>query len=256
MFVGAPGALLALVFLMIREPARRVVSGPRSETAADSPRGSLAAFYRRNAKMLVLHHAGFLCLALMGYAFVFWTDSYFERVHGEEPAHASQVFGWIFFVTAPLGPLMAGLMYRFLDTRGRTDAPITAGMISGLLAIPCILAIQFAPSASFAYALYAPALICINAPFGIANGALPVIAPPEFRARVAAVYLLVTAFGMMLGPPIAGAFNEYLFTGQDGVRFSIIVLVTGFGSLGTFLAWKCRAHYRRSVSDSEAWREN
>ena len=33
-FVGAPGAVLALVFLMIREPARRVVSGPQQETAA------------------------------------------------------------------------------------------------------------------------------------------------------------------------------------------------------------------------------
>ena len=40
---------------------------------------------------------------------------------------------------------------------------------------------------------------------------------------------------MMLGPPIAGAFNEYLFTGDDGVRFSIIVLVTGFLAWGPFL---------------------
>ena len=39
-FVGAPGAVLALVFLMIREPARRVVSGPQQETAADSPRSA------------------------------------------------------------------------------------------------------------------------------------------------------------------------------------------------------------------------
>ena len=30
----------------------------------------------------MLHHLGFLSLVLAGYAFVFWTVSYFVRVHG------------------------------------------------------------------------------------------------------------------------------------------------------------------------------
>ena len=250
LLVGAPGLLLAAFFLAFREPVRRLTPG-----AAAQPAGGLSElvdFYRRHTAALVLHHLGFLSLALMGFAFVFWTVSFFVRVHGYEAAAASQLFGWIFLLTGPAGPVLVAIYARWLEARGRADANICAGMAAGLGAVPVVVAIQFVPSAEWAFVLYVPAMVLVNGPFGIAAGALPVITPPHLRAQVAAVYMLVVSVGMMLGPPLAGFFNEYVYPEVSGVRHSLITVTAIFGCLGAALLWAARRPYGISLRAAEA----
>lgn len=197
-YVGAPGLILAAFFLVIREPTRRPSA---SASTTGSGMRELYDFYRSHARTLTLHHLGFVSLILTGYAFVFWSVTFLVRIHGEEAARASTIFGWIFLVFGPLGPVFAAWIARRLSQRGRDDANMTAGMIGGILTVPAVLLLQFAPDAFWAYVLYAPAMLAVNSPFGIAAGALPVITPPQLRARVAAVYMLAGAIGMMFGPP-------------------------------------------------------
>tara|TARA_A100001037_G_scaffold306511_1_gene352230 strand:- start:5660 stop:7003 length:1344 start_codon:yes stop_codon:yes gene_type:complete len=247
-YLGLPGVVLAFLFLLIREPVRRMLPG--SSGASPSNRETIE-FYRDNFKTLALHHFGFLSLNLMGYAFVFWTVSYFVRVHGYEAATASQIFGWIFLLAGPVGPILITLLARRLNDKGHADGNITAGMIGGLFAFVFILMIQFVPSAAWAFALYVPAMAAVNSPFGIAAGALPVITPPHMRAQIAAIYMLVGALGMMIGPPLAGAFNEYLFPGPEGVRYSLITLTCMFGSIAAACLWFCRRHYAVSMAQAD-----
>ncbi|MEM7020847.1 MAG: hypothetical protein AAF512_26330, partial [Pseudomonadota bacterium] len=237
---------------LIREPTRRPFHGERQ----DSEMGELVSFYRDNGRVLLFHHLGFVSLVLMGYAFVFWSVTFFVRVHGVPAAEASQIFGWIFIFFGPLGPLAVAYLARRLSDRGHQDANITAGMIGGMLTIPTVLLIQIAPSATWAFVLYAPALLAVNSPFGIAAGALPVITPPHLRARVAAVYMLTGAVGMMFGPPLAGAFNEYIFPGADGVRYSMITMTCLFGFVGIVFLWLARRPYAVAMRNSEAWAED
>lgn len=244
-YLGLPGIVLAFLFLMIREPVRRTMPGKK--TGSSPSNRETIEFYKENFKTLAFHHVGFLSLNLMGYAFVFWTVSYFVRVHGYQAATASQIFGWIFMLAGPVGPILITLLARRLSDRGQLDGNITAGMIGGLCAFVLIIAIQFVPSAFWAFVLYVPAMAAINSPFGIAAGSLPVITPPHMRAQIAAIYMLVGALGMMLGPPLAGAFNEYLFPGPEGVRYSLITLTGIFGCIGAGCLWLCRRHYAQSM---------
>jgi MFS family permease len=248
-YVGAPGMILALLLLLLREPVRRSAGG--TGTQQEATFAEIVAFYRRNARTLACHHIGFLSFALMGYAFVFWTVSFFVRVHGYDAADASQVFGWIFFLAGPLGPILIALLARRLGERGRGDANITAGMIGGLISVPTILLIQFVPSPMWAFVLYVPAMIFINSPFGIAAGSLPVITPPNMRAQVAALYMLTVSVGMMLGPPVAGAFNEYVFPEAEGVRYSLITLTSLFGAIAGLSLWLGRRAYAVSLAEAE-----
>jgi len=252
-YVGAPGILLAGLFLFIREPIRRVSNEPE---IAQTGIGQLIHFYRTNASTLLWHHLGFVSLILTGYAFVFWSVTFFVRIHGVPAAEASQIFGWIFVIFGPMGPLIVAYIAAELKRRGHHDANITAGMIGGIATIPCVLLIQIAPSATWAYILYAPALLAVNSPFGIAAGALPVITPPHLRARVAAVYMFAGAVGMMFGPPLAGAFNEYLFPGAEGVRYSMIIMTCCFGFLGVLFLWFARKPYAASIQSADAWSED
>ena len=253
LYVGAPGLLLAVLLLGIREPVRRSPMTPKA-SASDVARSFAEVFahYKRHRWTMLFHHLGFLAFGLLGYAFVFWTVSYFSRVHGVPPASASQIFGWIFLLVGPLGSVWAGFQARWFNQRGRADGNVLVGMIGGCLAVVAILLIQAAPTATIAFALYVPALFFVNSPFGIALGALSVITPPAIRAQVGAVYMFVSAMGMLLGPPIAGAVSEHLFPGAEGVRYSVATVALTFGSIGVVLLWFGRAHYARSLREMDA----
>lgn len=252
-YLGIPGVFLAGFFLLIREPVRRPsinVDESKSNTS------QLIDFYRENSRTIIFHHLGFVSLVLTGYAFVFWSITFFVRIHDVPAAEASQTFGWIFIIFGPMGPLAIAFLARFLTNKGHSDANITAGMIGGILTIPCVLAITAAPTATWAFIFYAPALAAVNSPFGIAAGSLPIIAPPHLRARVAAVYMLAGALGMLFGPPLAGAFNEYIFPDPDGVRYSMIAMTCFFGFTGVILLWMGRKHYAVSLDRANAWTEH
>jgi hypothetical protein len=59
--------------------------------------------------------------------------------------------------------------------------------------------------------------------------------------------MMTGAFGMMFGPPLAGAFNEYVFPGPDGVRNSMITMTTFFGVTGVIFLWLGRKPYATSL---------
>lgn len=250
-YVGLPGMFLAAFFLLIKEPIRR----PSPVQTDESDMSQLISFYRQHSRTILFHHLGFVSLVLTGYAFVFWSVTFFVRIHGVPAAEASQVFGWIFVIFGPMGPLLIAYIAKRLTDRGQQDANMTAGMIGGIITIPSVLLIQVAPSAFWAYVFYAPALLAVNSPFGIASGSLPVITPPHLRARVAAVYMLTGAVGMMFGPPLAGAFNEYIFPGAEGVRYSMITMTCFFGVIGVFFLWLARAPYADSMRKADLWAE-
>jgi MFS family permease len=250
--VGLPGFLVVLLVLFVREPVRRTLSGAVSARSKGVPVGEIVAFYKRNWQTMTLHHAGFLAFSLAGFAFVFWTVPFFTRVHGFDGASASQIFGWIFLFFGPAGVIWAGMQATWFTRRGRRDANILAGLLGGVLTIPVVIIIQLMPDATWAFVLYAPALFFVNSPFGLAYGALPVITPPPMRAQVAAFYMLVVSGGMAFGPVIAGAFNDHIFTGDNGVRYSLITLTSICGLIGTVCLWACRKHYARSLADADA----
>lgn len=250
-YVGAPGVLVALLMITVREPVRKAVTPTTSFRLADL--AQLKQFYLTNSKTIVAHHFGIACLATVGWAFVFWTPTYFTRIHGVSSGEASQLLGIIYIIAAPAGTLWAPYMESVFAARGRKDSIILASMLGGAAVIPLIFLIQLAPSAWWAWVLYVPAIFFMNAPFGLANGALPVIAPPHMRAQVAAIYgLVVSLFGMGVGPPIAGAISDYVFPGTEGVRFSIMLMAGTFGPLGVGLLWWGRGHYAESLMRAEA----
>jgi len=256
-YVGLPGFFLAIVFWILKEPTRRThpansESSPNALVNQKLLSADLLLFYKAHRTTLILHHLGFLSLVLMGYAFVFWSVTYFVRVHDMVPSDASIAFGWVFLLAGPIGPIAVAMAAQRLRAKGRMDANIVTGMIGGLLVIPVIVLIQFAPNATVALALYVPAMILVNSPFGIAAAALPMIAPPQLRARVAAVYMLTGSVGMLFGPPLAGFFNEHLFPEADGVRYSMVTLTTIFGVLGGILLQFARPHYAKSLELAEA----
>ena len=252
LYVGAPGLVLAFLFLLIKEPLRRPVV-TKTDTGVDAASWTaLGQFYAEKWRTLIPHHLGFLCFGLLGYAFVFWTVAFFSRVHGVPNTESSVIFGWIFLIAGPLGPILTAIYAEWLTKRGWKDANIVAPMAGSVLGAIVIVAVPMMPDENWAYVLYAPAMLLVNAPFAMAYASLTVITPPPLRARVASIYMFVVSFGMMLGPPFAGTFNELIFPGDEGVRWSIMTVTSIFGVLGFVALMLTRKPYARDVEKVEA----
>lgn len=250
-YVGAPGVLVVLLMLTIKEPRRQ---GLGDATKASGTR-ELLAFYRSHWRTLLNHHAGFTFLVLAGYAFVFWTPSIFERVHHVPAEQASQVFGAIFIVAGTAGALSAAWLAGKLTARGRPDAIILTTLFGSVGLIIAIVLTQLAPTPFWAYVAYVPALFLVNSPFGLAQAALPVITPAPLRARVAAVFMVIGAIGNALGPPLTGWVSDTIFPGAEGLRWSLLSVTIISGSIGVAFLLYGRQHYARSYESAASYQD-
>ncbi|MGE0667868.1 MAG: spinster family MFS transporter [Sphingomonadales bacterium] len=247
---GAPGFVVLVLVLMIREPKRRGVI----DTYAGKAMGTAAlfAFYRRNWKAMATHHLGYAIIALVGYSIVFWTPTFFQRIHGIPAGVAGVYWGLYFLIFATAGVYYGGRLGERMIRAGHKDGAIRATILGGCAMIPLGIVTPLMPWPELSWALYAPLMFFVNVHSGLGPGALPVIVPSQMRAQAAAIYgMTVAAIGMGLGPVLTGAISDYVFPQDHGVRYSLVLMMVICGPLWVVLLGACRPHYRRSFEDAE-----
>ena len=93
-----------------------------------------------------------------------------------------------------------------------------------------------------AIALLAPAMLLGTMPFGAGPAIIPSVAPPQFRAQLTAVYLLVAnLFGQSGGPWIVAVLSDAFFSGPTAIGQSLAITVPVLLAIGvalTMLGWR------------------
>lgn len=248
--VGAPGALVVLLMLLVREPVRRGII--KAYAGSKIGLASLARFYQRNWRTLLLHHIGFGFIALCGFSVVFWTPSFFERIHGVPAGTAGFYYGFYFLTFATGATYLGALIGQRLYRMGHMDWPMCGTLMFAWPMIVLGLITPMVPWVELAWVLYAPLMFFINIPFGMAYGALPVIVPSQMRAQVSAVYLVFSsALGMGLGPVVTGAISDNIFPEPEGVRYSLMLMMGACGPFWLVLLWLGRKFYAKSLIEAE-----
>ncbi len=248
--VGAPGVLVVLLMLLVREPLRR--SGVRTYAGSGGGMAPLVAFYRRNWRTLLAHHVGFGAVALAGFSFVFWTPTFFHRIHDVPLGRAGIWYGLYFLTFATAGTYFGAWIGERLYRSGRKDWPMRGTLTWAWPMIPLGLAAPLVPWVEVAWLLYAPLMFFINVPFGMSYGALPVIVPNRLRAQVSAVYLMMgSAIGTGLGPVLTGAISDNLFPQAEGVRYSLMLMMGLCAPVWLGLLWYARPHYAGNLREAE-----
>jgi MFS family permease len=250
-YVGAPGMLAILLMLAVREPVRRGII--QAYAGKRVGLGALWAFYRRNWRTMLSHHVGFGAISLAGFSFVFWTPTFFQRIHGVPAGVAGAYYGLYFLTFATIGTYVGAWLGQHLYRKGHKDWPMRGTLMTAWVMIPLGLLAPSVPWAWLAWVLYAPLMFFINVPFGMAYGALPVIVPNQMRAQVAAIYLMLgSAVGMGLGPVVVGAINDHVFPEADGVRYSLMFMMAACAPVWIGLLWFGRRAYACSLREAEA----
>ena len=248
--VGAPGLLIALLVLTIREPVRRGAGG----SARTIPLGEVLAYMRRNARTFVSHNLGYALFAMVNYGTAAWLPTFFIRTHGWSAARAGVVLGLLTSTVGVLGIITGGRVADRMLARGHSDAKMRVGIIAGGALLVCAWGYTLAPSAELAIAALVPFNFFAAFPFGASAAGVQELVPNRMRAQASAVYLfVVNLVGLGLGPTVVALVTEHVL-GDDAAVGASLRFVSTLGYLASAaLLLSGLASYRRSVRFRAQW---
>ena len=249
LIVGAPGLLVALLFLALPEPARLAV---KTDAAAQPPMGEVFAFLKgKSGSLLNLFFAvGMVNFAV--FAAVSWLPVLYMRVHGFELAHAGYTAGAALIVGGLIGLVGGGWLSDKLEAgapAGRVRLCAYAALVGGCAAVVFPLAASPWLSALAFVVFFSAAAV----PIGAAASALQQLTPNAMRATLSAFYLfVVNLIGLGLGPTATAAVGDVFFPFETGIRYATAIV----SPIGFFIAaWLFFLSLRYMRRDENAIKE-
>jgi MFS family permease len=232
--VGAPGLLVALWVLSLREPPRRGVA----IAARQEPLAAVFGWMRRHARAYGCHFAGFALLALVFNATIAWLPSVFVRVHGWSSGQAAFWIGSLLLVCGTTGIVAGGFAADAWRRRGKPDGSMRVGLTSALGVLPFAAAVPAAASPWMAVALLGPLLFFSAFAFGAAAAGLQWLTPPAMRAQVSALFLFVNNLvGIGAGPVAVALLTDRVFGAPQSVGMSLAFVGTVAAALAAVVQW-------------------
>jgi MFS family permease len=232
--VGAPGLVVALWVLSLREPPRRGVA----IAARQEPLAAVFAWMRRHARAYGCHFAGFALLALVFNATIAWLPSVFVRVHGWSSGQAAFWIGSLLLVCGTTGIVAGGFAADAWRRRGKPDGSMRVGLTSALGVLPFAAAVPAAASPWMAVALLGPLLFFSAFAFGAAAAGLQWLTPPAMRAQVSALFLFVNNLvGIGAGPVAVALLTDRVFGVPQSVGMSLAIVGAVAAALAAVVQW-------------------
>jgi MFS family permease len=225
MALGAPGLLLAILFLLtVKEPIRGLYEGgDRPEAAKATWRDSMAYLVSiRSFRALVV---GQIFVGLVYAIYLSWMPTYLVRVQGMP---VSEMSFWFGMTVAPslAGIMIGGFFTDRLVTNGARWRPISvAGML--LFGIPTFLILLAARNnvvvltMMFIYAFF------IGSTAALGPAATLDVVQPRVRGTMTAVSgFCASVLGGGLGPILLGLLNDAVkdVYGDQSLRYTLLVL--------------------------------
>jgi MFS family permease len=256
---GAPGVLLPLLLLTIREPARRGllrISRDNQPLATPSkpPLSEVLTYVWSNRKFYGLHFVALALLSMCGYSVAAWLPTALVRAYGLPYGLVGKVIGVSTILMNSSGMLLAGVLCDRMTRSGRKDAPIVVALISasGIAILSCLPPIM--PTVPLIWIALFIAGITFNAYNGVGPMAVNQVTPNQYRAQVSALYLfVVNALGLGVGPTLVPFINDHLFHDPVKIRYSLILVVFCSAVTAIILLLAVRPIYRQKQLEAAQW---
>ena len=240
--VGAPGLLIAMLFLTVKEP-------PRKAGRVGASTSELFTYVRRNARAFTCNSLGFSLSAMVNFGIAAWLATFMIRHYGWTPARAGTVQGVLTITFGVAGVLAGGRLSDWYTRRGQSDGPLRVGVIGAVGMLISATAYPFMPTAALMVAWLVPVNFFAAFPWGAANVAAAEVVPARMRAQGAAVYFFVLSLvSSTLGPTLVAAITDYGFHSDAAVGYSLAIAnVVGMTGAIIVLLYGMPA-YRRTIA--------
>jgi MFS family permease len=251
--VGAPGTLLAILALTIREPLRT----GRAQPVASANAGAAQTFdfFRQRSVFLVLLFSSLIALAIQAWAFFFWIVELLVREHHASRSVVGVSFGFSALVFGTLGSVSAGLASGRMMRAGKLDATLRLSLLSTIILIPVGIATPMVAGFGPTMVLVSLSLFLMGWPGGLLTAAMQLVVPNEFRGRMVALYFIFVNFiSLSCGPLLGGFISDHLFGGK-ALGETIALMAAIDYPIAAVLIWKCMPRFRQALVAARAWQE-
>lgn len=243
---GAPGLLVALLVLTLREPARRGTITATPSPSEGKPAG-LFRHFRTNSATFSIIYALYACLFIIGYAVSAWAPTILMRVHGMSPRTAGATYATVMLACSSTAYIFSGILSDYLSKRRPLDGRILLPIF--------LLPVELAAMATFFYTSSVTVTVAMLAVSSLSTGlgstsslpALQDIAPNAMRGQIVAVYLLIAnLIGLGLAPTLVGLVTDGIFHDEMLVQQSSALVAFVAALLALALALTLPRYYRRT----------
>ena len=240
--VGAPGFVIALAFLFLREPAR-IESSPREGASFGDAFRWIGARWATFFSFVSI----FVCMVAVAYG-QFFNAPMFSRTYGWDAADYALINGLSILAISPLTYLVAGRVSDARVAAGDRAAPLVLAIVGLLIMIPSAAVAPLLPAGWMAFGMLCVTTVGIGLVSATGVNALLAIVPGDIRGVVVAVYYFFISFiGGALSPPFIGWVNDSFFAGE-GLRYAMAIFPVVFGAVPILLAPLTLRLYRREVA--------
>lgn len=227
LLAGAPGLLLALGLLFLREPARgetETGGEPAANSHAAPTLSDVAALFRIPDFNLVL--VGYTAYTFALAAFGFWAAKFLNQVHGVKYENADHFFGLTLVVTGLVATMAGGFAATAWQRRFRAGYS-TLLAASVLLAIPVATVAFVTSNTLLSQGCLAGAMFLLFLPTGPINTLIVESVPVMLRASAMALSIFVIhLFGDLWSPLIVGKLSDaWTVAGHPEVGLQRAVLI-------------------------------
>ena len=240
-FLGVFGIAFAAIFLTVREPTRRELTGQDGA----SVRAVLQYLWRQRSFFLAhFFGAGFIVLVII--AFHSWAPTFFIRRFGWDSTTTGYVYGGCIMLGGLAGVLIAGWLAERMTVRGRRDANLFLPFIGAMLAFAPITLAPLAALPLIVVPLIFIGLVCLTIVPALAPASLQSVCPNEMRGQIFAVYLFVISMsGYAAGPLAVALLTDAVFGDEAMVHYSLALTAAAFIPLAAIcLGLARKAHAR------------
>lgn len=248
LLAAAPGLLLALIFLMLREPKRKEMLLDETGNVQKASFIKAFAYMWERKKLFLCLFIGGSMVAIIQYQSS-WYPEHFMRSWGWTPAQAGPAIGMSTIAGGIAGLLLGGYYMSYQSNKGKKDVALKLCFLSAVgIAIPAI-AMPLVSSTTVAIAGVVMVKFFVAMPLIAGTTAIRMAVPNQMRGQFTAMYFIfVGLVAATLGPMMPGFFNTHVFgetANALGLSVSISAALTVPFSTG--LLWISWSEYKKHV---------
>lgn len=231
--VALPGALIAGLVGMIREPSRK--RHVLDATAAPGL-GAVFAYFWANRRAFLAIHLSSAFFGIYGNGITGWYPTLLIRSHDFTAGQAGLWLGLVYLVFGSLGSLAGGRLSERMALSGKHEANLRVVMLAGLTALVPATIAPLMPGPVLLLIVFAPACFLFYAYFACATAAIQLASPPRMRGTNSALFLLTNALvGLSVGMVAVPLADNWFFGGTGDLRYPL-ALIAFLGCGSAFIA--------------------
>lgn len=244
LLAGLPGALVILLMLTVREPARREHVATVATDVAPSLR-ELLGFIAKHRGLLAAHCVGYGALGTIVTAWLVWAPEMLHRTHDVPVATTATLYGALLVSFGTLGPFLGGAWAQRAVARGHADGELRISLVAVALVLPCAVAAPLMPQLALAGLALAPVALLLAVPQGLAPAVLQLIAPNRLRGQLLSSFMLIAVLGAYLvGPTAVPQLAERVFGSPQALDRGMALLCAVLLPIGAVALALARRPYR------------